>query len=65
MSSWMTLDQLASEFGIAKHTLQNRLSRGTPMPPSYYFGRKRFFKREEVYAWIEKTRTETTIPSIG
>lgn len=61
MSNWITLDQLADEFGFAKHTLQNRLSSGRPMPPSYFFGRKRLFNREEVDAWIEKSRIETAL----
>lgn len=58
---WMTLDDLAAEFNIPKKTLQNRLSSGAAMPPSYHFCNKRLFKRGEVNEWIEKTRTETTL----
>jgi len=65
MNGWITLDELSVEFGIAKHTLQNRISNGSAMPPSYFFGRKRLFRREEVNEWIAQTRTETTITNLG
>jgi len=58
---WMTLEELAAEFGIPKKTLQNRLSSGAAMPPSYHFCSKRLFKRNEVYQWIENTRSETAV----
>ncbi len=60
---WITIDQLAHEFGIKKPTLQNRLSSGAPMPPSYKFGRTRLFRRSEVDTWIEQSRMETKMPN--
>lgn len=59
--SWITIDQLALELGVSKRTLQNRLSNGASMPPSYKPGRVRLFRREEVDAWIKNTREITSL----
>lgn len=58
---FITLDQLAGEVGMSRKTLQNRISSGAPMPPSYKIGRQRLFKRDEVDAWIEQSRVETSL----
>lgn len=57
---WLTIDQLARELGMSRRTIQNRLCNGASMPPSYKIGRSRLFQRDEVDAWIERSRTETT-----
>ncbi len=62
---WISIEQLANEFGLSKRTLQNRLSNGSAMPPSYKIGKRRMFRRDEVDAWIASTRVETSIRTQG
>lgn len=58
---WISIEQMANEIGLSKRTLQNRLSNGSAMPPSYKIGKRRMFRRDEVDAWITSTRAETSI----
>ena len=58
---WISAYELAKILGMSLKTIQNRLSNGSPMPPSYVVGRSRIFKRSEVDAWIEHRRIETEI----
>ena len=63
--NWISIEQLAWEFGVSKRTLQNRLSNGSSMPPSYKVGKRRMFCRDEVDAWIASTRVETSVKTAG
>ncbi|HEB94386.1 MAG TPA: DNA-binding protein [Gammaproteobacteria bacterium] len=62
--TWLSIDQLSEIFGVSKKTLQNRISSGAPMPPSYPVGRNRLFKQAEVDEWIEQQRVETSLDKI-
>lgn len=63
--NWISIEQLAEEFGMKPKTLRNWMSSGVPMPPRYKFGRKTLFVREEVDKFIVCTRIETSAKAQG
>lgn len=58
---WISIEELASELCLSKRTLQNRLSDGSSMPPSYKLGKRRMFLRSEVDTWILNSRVGSSI----
>jgi len=58
---WISVHELSKILNTSVKTLQNRISSGSSMPPSYKRGRQRLFKKCEVDIWIEQSREFTSL----
>jgi len=50
----LTIDELPNFIKMAKRTIQNRMARGLPLPPSFKLpqSKARLWRRSDVIAWI-------------
>jgi len=53
------IDDLLPWIPVSRKTLTNRLRDGRDLPPHYSVGRKTFFRRSAVLAWIEQRERES------
>ena len=59
-SEILTIDELPAYLKMDKRNIQNRLSRGLPLPPSFKLpkSKARLWRRSDVIAWINTAADE-------
>jgi len=63
IDDYLNKTELAKLTGWNARTIDNKVSKGADLPPSYKIGGKRLFKKEEVCKWIDSHRETTAVQS--
>lgn len=58
----MSLEDVCELLKIDVSTGRNRLSAGSPMPPSFRVGRRRLFLKDEVETWLREQPKTNNLP---